>query len=96
MALVHSSGFGSCRLEYGQNLLQSPHAKTEKLLTMTQTLSAPTLPSGFPVFLDSKLAWSTSEVSSVLEYTYHLTQEDRAEIDDALKSFKGLHRPELF
>jgi len=26
----------------------------------------------------------------VLEYTYHLTQEDSAEIDNALKSFKGL------
>lgn len=95
MALVHPLGFGSCRLEHGQNLLQSRHAKEEKESTTTRPRAAPTLPSGFPIFLDSKLAWPTSEVPGVLEYTYHLTQEDRAEIDSALKLFKGLDPPGL-
>jgi len=93
MALVHPLGFGSCRFEHGQNLLQSRDAKEENDSTTTRPCAAPTLPPGFPMFLDSELAWSTSEISGGMEYTYHLTQEDRAEIDNALQSFKGLYRP---
>lgn len=92
MALVHPLSFGSSHPEHGQNLLQSRHAKEQRVPTSTRPHTAPNLPSGFPMFLNSKLAWSISENPDVLEFTYHLTHADRAEVDHALKSFKGLDR----
>jgi len=92
MALVHPSGFSACRPEHLQTHLPSQDAKEEKGPT-TSTL--PTLPFGFPLFVDSELAWSASDIQIKLEHTYHLTCEDTAEIDNALDYFKGLDRPTI-
>jgi len=90
MALVHPLGFGTCRPEYRQILLEIRSDPTT-----SRSCASPILPSGFPLFLDSRLAWSTSEIQVKLEHTYHLTHEDRAEIDNALDSFKGFDHPSI-
>jgi len=46
------------------------------------------LPPGFPQYMHSKLAWSGSQLESH-QYIYHLTEDDKLEIDTALVSFKG-------
>ena len=46
------------------------------------------LPPGFPKYLDSALAWSGSQLSGD-QYVYRFTENDKAEINAALASFKG-------
>ena len=48
------------------------------------------LPSGFPKYLNSDLAWSGSQLSGD-QFTYYLTESDKLEIDAALASFKGMN-----
>jgi hypothetical protein len=93
MALVDPVGFGTCRPEHRQILLQSWRAKEEKDAAASQSCTLLILPLGFPLFLDSELAWSPSDIQVKLDHTYHLTHEDKAEIDNALKSFKSLYYP---
>ena len=47
------------------------------------------VPEGMPEFLDSPLAWSGIELPEEVSYTYHLSKEERDEIDEALTYFKG-------
>lgn len=50
---------------------------------------APGLPAGFPLFVESAMAWTADDFKDMKEYMYTLTSEDLAEIDNALTSFKG-------
>lgn len=80
MALVQATGFGP------EIVAQRQRAKET---TTTRSRTLPLLPSGFPLFLDSELAWSASEIRIETEHIYHLTHQDKAEIDKALVFFKG-------
>jgi len=95
MALVHPLGFGACRPEHLQLRLPGQAAKEEKSPAASRSCISTTLPLGFPLFVDSQLAWSTSDIQIELEHTYHLTREDTAEIDNALDYFKGLDLPRI-
>jgi len=45
---------------------------------------------GWPTHLDSPLAWNGAQFHTESEYTYNLTDEDIAEIGQALEIFKGI------
>jgi hypothetical protein len=45
------------------------------------------LPHGFPEQLGTKMAWYGTKLAKRLTYIYHLTDNDRLEIDYALASF---------
>jgi hypothetical protein len=45
------------------------------------------LPHGFPAQLSTKTAWYGTTLAKKLTYIYHLTDNDRLEIDYALASF---------
>jgi hypothetical protein len=47
------------------------------------------LPNGFPSQLNTKMAWYGTKLAKKLTYIYHLTDNDRLEIDYALASFYG-------
>jgi hypothetical protein len=47
------------------------------------------LPPGFPPRLTSSLAWTGSDLRDELNYIYHLSENDKVEIDNALLAFKG-------
>jgi len=47
------------------------------------------LPHGFPAQLNTKMAWYGTKLAKRLTYIYHLTDNDRLEIDYALASFYG-------
>lgn len=51
-----------------------------------------TLPKGFPSYVSVKLAWSGPDMTNEREYVYHLTYEEKEEIDSALRFFKGTIR----
>jgi hypothetical protein len=44
---------------------------------------------GWPMYLDSPLAWDGAQFQSEEEYTYLLTDQDKLEIETALASFKS-------
>jgi hypothetical protein len=48
-----------------------------------------TLPHGFPSQLNTKMVWDGTKLAKKLTYIYHLTDNDRLEIDYALASFYG-------
>jgi hypothetical protein len=90
MALVHPASFGILSPEHRQIILHSQHVNQENDLTNPKLLEPPILPPGYPLLLDSNLAWSPSEIQINDGHTYHLTQEDKVEIESALSFFKGL------
>jgi len=45
------------------------------------------LPYGFPAQLSTKMVWYGTKLAKKLTYIYHLTDNDRLEIDYALASF---------
>jgi len=93
MALAQPLGFDALRPEHRQILLPSWRSNKEADSITDSTWKSSILPLGFPSFLDSKLAWSASEgIQLHLEHTYHLSLEDKAEIDNALHLFKSLNR----
>ncbi|KAI5918988.1 hypothetical protein F4810DRAFT_714965 [Camillea tinctor] len=49
-----------------------------------------TVPEGWPTRLEGPLVWSTSDFQNETEYVYHLTDADKAEIQDALELFKTM------
>jgi hypothetical protein len=49
------------------------------------------LPAGFPKTVDSAMAWTGSQFVCGDEYILHLTKDDIAEAEGALKSFKGTY-----
>ena len=51
------------------------------------------LPAGFPKYLTSNLTWSGPQLSDNLQYIYHVTENDKVEIDAALKLFKSVNHP---
>ncbi|KAL3471566.1 hypothetical protein BJX99DRAFT_250348 [Aspergillus californicus] len=48
------------------------------------------VPAGWPTQLSGPLVWKRGDFSDENEYVYHLTDEDKLEISNALKVFKGL------
>jgi hypothetical protein len=50
---------------------------------------------GFPSTIDSKQAWHASGFADENSYMLHLSDEDKKELDDALKSFKGTTSADL-
>lgn len=58
------------------------------------SLTAGNLPSevpvGWPTQLSGPLAWDRGDFPDENEYVYYLTEEDKLEISNALKTFKGL------
>ncbi|CAK7198766.1 hypothetical protein SEUCBS139899_001430 [Sporothrix eucalyptigena] len=57
---------------------------------VAQQADAHTLPKGFPVKLDNKLAWVGSDFKGPQDYVYHLTASDLSEISQAITHFKAL------
>lgn len=47
------------------------------------------LPAGFPAQLKSSLVWDGRDLASTYDWNYVLTNNDLAEIDSALRHFKG-------
>jgi len=47
------------------------------------------LPAGWPKELTGPLVWTTADYKDEASYVYFLTDADKIEIDQALKSFKG-------
>jgi hypothetical protein len=54
------------------------------------------LPTGFPSYLYSDLAWFAAQFPDEQHYVYHLTTEDKLEIDAALQSFQGVYTSSSF
>jgi hypothetical protein len=48
------------------------------------------IPRGFPNYVSAKMAWSGSNMTDEREYIYHLTYEEKEEIDSALRFFEGI------
>jgi hypothetical protein len=44
---------------------------------------------GFPSCLDSKMVWTGIDLADESKYIYHLTNNEKLEIDAALTKFKG-------
>lgn len=66
--------------------IESPSSMKEK---NQDSCSENTLPHGFPAQLNTKMAWYGTKLAKRLTYIYHLTDNDRLEIDYALASFYG-------
>jgi hypothetical protein len=49
------------------------------------------LPTDFPPYISSNLAWSAAQFRNEEQYVYYLTVEDKLEIDAALQSFQGAY-----
>ncbi|KAL2158695.1 hypothetical protein VTH06DRAFT_4177 [Thermothelomyces fergusii] len=51
------------------------------------------LPPGFPEQLESDLVWDGNTLAETYDWNYHLTEDDLAEIDSALRHFQSLSKP---
>lgn len=49
------------------------------------------LPDGFPETLNSELAWTGKVFEKTSEYMVKLSQDDIAELENALATFKGMY-----
>jgi hypothetical protein len=61
----------------------------EHVIPVAENLETTILPQGFPYFLTTKQAWYPSEFSNEERYIYHLTSNDKLELDKALSFFKS-------
>jgi hypothetical protein len=48
------------------------------------------LPRGFPLSVQSPLAWTGQQFDNRSDFIYHLDEEDRQEITGALDAFKSM------
>ena len=48
-----------------------------------------TVPEGWPTAVEGPLVWDKDTFQDSSEYIYYLTEEDKAEIQEALEYFKG-------
>jgi hypothetical protein len=48
-----------------------------------------TVPKGWPKFLNSPLCWAGAQLKNEQLYVYRVTRNDKREVEDALKHFKG-------
>jgi hypothetical protein len=62
----------------------------EHVIPVAENFETTILPQGFPYFLTTKQAWYPSEFSNEERYIYHLSSNDKLELDKALSYFKTL------
>jgi hypothetical protein len=61
----------------------------EHVTPVAENFETTILPQGFPYFLTTKQAWYPSEFSNEERYIYHLSRNDKLELDEALFFFKS-------
>jgi hypothetical protein len=61
----------------------------EHVIPVAENFETTILPQGFPYFLTTKQAWNPSEFSNEERYIYHLSVNDKLELDEALSFFKS-------
>ncbi|KAF4123960.1 Taurine catabolism dioxygenase TauD, TfdA family [Geosmithia morbida] len=81
----------SCQARQPVSVPAIPAGDRMATLPVAEPLSASPLPTGFPEYVDSLMAWDGNRLADDQdEYILHLTQEDVREAESCLEKFKAL------